>query len=102
MATFLASEKVWIWSGVLPVEVGTGATPQSTLPLYTGIAQGPTMAMAAFLSAKESPVYFSCGASLSAYILAQKFDTFLPASESKVALPLSISCLPSLSAAYRG
>ena len=33
MATFFASEKVWIWSAVMPLAVGTGTTPQSTLPL---------------------------------------------------------------------
>src|SRR5665811_595608 len=102
MAMFLASEKVWILSAAMPVEVGTGATPQLTLPLYTGIAHGPTTDMAAFFSAKESPVYASCGASLSAYIVRQKLATFLPASESKVALPSSTSCVPSLSAAYSG
>src|SRR5450759_5535984 len=99
MAMFLASEKVLILSALVPAEVGTGATPQLTLPLYTGIAHGPTTAMAAFLSAKESPLYFSCGASFSAYIVRQKFATFLPASESKVALPSLTSCAPPLSAA---
>src|SRR5450759_5358025 len=97
---FLASEKVLILSAVMPVEVGTGATPQLTLPLYTGIAHGPTMAKAAFLSAKESAAYFSCGASLTAYIVRQKFATFLPASELKVHLSFSTSCLPPLSAEY--
>ena len=31
MPTDLVSEKVWIWAGSLPLEVGSGATPQSTL-----------------------------------------------------------------------
>ena len=33
IATFLASEKVWISSADMPAEVGTGTTPQSTLSL---------------------------------------------------------------------
>ena len=50
--------------------------------------------MAALPSANESPLYFSFGASPSAYMVAQKSATALPLGSSKVALPSSTSCLP--------
>jgi len=66
------------------------------------MAHGPTMAIAAFLSAKLSPLYFSFGARLSLYSVAQKFATSRPAGESKVGLPFSTSCLPPDSAMNSG
>ena len=93
---------MWISSAGLPAEVGTGTTPQSTLPLYVAIAHGPTTAIAAVPSTNASPVYFSCDASLSAYIVRQKLATFLPSSDANVDLPSSTSCLPPVSAANSG
>ena len=40
----------------LPCSVGTGTTPQLTLPLYAAIAHGPTIDMAAMPSANASPL----------------------------------------------
>src|ERR671930_826098 len=99
---FFASEKVYVSSGAVPSAVGTGATPQSTASPYTAIAHGPTIAIAALPSAKESPLYVSFGDRPSEYIVAQKSATALPASLSNVAAPSSTSCEPPVSAAYSG
>src|SRR5918994_980146 len=45
----------------MPSDVGTGATPQFTASPYTAIAHGPTVAIAALPSAKESPLNASLG-----------------------------------------
>ena len=65
------------------------------------MAHGPTIAMAALPSAKESPLYFSRGASASSYMVRQNFATASPSAELNVGLPPTTSCLPPVSAANK-
>ena len=63
------------------------------------MAHGPTIAMAALPSAKESPLYFSFCEYPSSYIVFQNSATAWPSGELNVALPSSTSCVPPVSAA---
>src|SRR4029450_12592871 len=94
IALDFSSEKVWIWLGSLPLLVGIGTAPHLTLSPYTAIAHGPTIAMAAFLSPNESPLYGSFLARPSAYSCFQNSPTATPSGVLNCGWPPSTSCLP--------